>query len=64
MKKLKISFVLSLLITVLGLMLLGYMIPVEGEPGALPLALVILGITWHVFTRIQIRSRRQRPNED
>jgi hypothetical protein len=63
MKKLKIYFVLSLLITVLGLLLLGYMIFVEGEPGALPLALVILGSSWHVFTRIQIRSRRQSLNE-
>lgn len=63
MKKLKIYFVLSSLITVLGLLLLGYMISVEGEPGALPLAVVILGVSWHVFTRIQMRSHRRRLNE-
>lgn len=62
MKKLKIYFVLSWLITVLGLLLLGYMISVEGEPGALPLALVILGVSWHVFTRIQMRPHRRRLN--
>lgn len=30
-------------ILVLGLLLLGFMVVVEGEPGALPLALVALG---------------------
>ncbi|MCA0269633.1 MAG: hypothetical protein LCH53_10510 [Bacteroidetes bacterium] len=31
-------------VLLVGLLLLGFMIVVEGEPGALPLALVLLGL--------------------
>jgi hypothetical protein len=33
-------------IVVVGLVLLGYMVVVEGEPGALPLALIAIGAVW------------------
>ena len=33
-------------ILLVGLVLLGYMVVVEGEPGALPLALVAIGAVW------------------
>ncbi|GAB6194709.1 hypothetical protein [Lysobacter xanthus] len=40
----------------LGLLLLGYMVTVEGEPGALPLGLVLVGgLTYAVAT---VRERR------
>jgi hypothetical protein len=44
-----IQLLLSLLLLVAGLALLAYMVTVEGEPGALPLGLVLLGGvgTWH-----------------
>ncbi len=31
-------------VIVLGLLLLGYMVLVEGEPGAVPLLLIVLGL--------------------
>ncbi|PIQ60169.1 MAG: hypothetical protein COV99_12035 [Bacteroidetes bacterium CG12_big_fil_rev_8_21_14_0_65_60_17] len=34
------------LILAVGLLLLAFMIVVEDEPGALPLAMVLLGSTW------------------
>ena len=49
----------SLLFLVLGLGLLAYMIPVEGEPGALPLGLVLLGAVGLVAARL--RARRAAP---
>jgi hypothetical protein len=33
-------------ILLVGLVLLGYMVVAEGEPGALPLALVAIGAVW------------------
>ena len=41
----------------LGLVLLGYMVRYEGEPGALPLALTLGGGVWLAATRL--RARRQ-----
>lgn len=46
----------SLLFLALGLALLAYMIPVEGEPGALPLGLVLFGTIGFFVARA--RSRR------
>lgn len=42
----------------MGLVLLGYMVTVEGEPGALPLGLVLVGGIW-----LAVAWRRgRRPN--
>lgn len=43
-QKLNWSVILPLLLTILGTILLIYMITVEDEPGALPLILIIIGI--------------------
>jgi hypothetical protein len=50
---------LSLLVVALGVALLIYMITVEDEPGALPLALIVGGIAWLVIARVRIRPREQ-----
>ena len=39
-----------------GVALLIYMVTVEGEPGALPLALVVLGAGWSWVTRSRRRA--------
>ena len=51
---LKAQRVISLAITAVGVLLLTYMITVEDEPGALPLALVIGGLAWFFITRARI----------
>jgi hypothetical protein len=50
----------SLLFLVLGLALLAYMIPVEGEPGALPLGLVLFGTIGFIVSRL--RAKRSTPS--
>lgn len=42
---------LSSIVLVLGLILLVYMVTVESEPGALPLAMVLVGSIWHWISR-------------
>ncbi|WP_448316693.1 hypothetical protein [Streptomyces sp. CO7] len=42
-------------IGLIGLALMMFMIVTEGEPGALPLALVVLGGAWFVLTRLKGR---------
>ncbi|WP_290875166.1 hypothetical protein [Gracilimonas sp.] len=49
---------LSLLTIFIGLLLVTFMIVVEGEPGALPLALTVIGTVWHFFTRSKLRSQQ------
>ena len=39
-----------------GCLLLGYMVAVEGEPGALPLALIAVGIAWLLYARARNRG--------
>jgi len=53
----KTHLILSLIMLVLGLFLLVFMITVESEPGALPLALVVIGSIWHWI------SRKSRPKQ-
>lgn len=48
--------VISLIVTAVGALLLIYMVTVEDEPGALPLALVIGGFAWFFITRARIRA--------
>lgn len=49
---------LSLITLVIGLALLAFMIIVEDEPGALPLALILIGIIWFFFTQSKIHSQQ------
>lgn len=58
-KKLKVHTLLAVLTTVIGVVLLIYMIVVESEPGAIPLLLVVLGIGWYFVTRVLIRSHHK-----
>ncbi len=50
-----LSMTLSALLLGVGLLLLAFMVTVESEPGALPLALILAGAVWHVAAR---RRRR------
>lgn len=56
-KKLKVQSLLSVLITVIGIVLLTFMIIVESEPGAIPLLLIALGTGCYFITRFRIRSQ-------
>lgn len=55
--------VLSFLLLVVGLGLLAMMVVVEGEPGALPLALVLLGGVGLALTRRR-KARAAAPTSD
>jgi hypothetical protein len=48
---------LSSALLTIGLVLLGYMVRSEGEPGALPLLLTLVGGAWLAATRL--RGRRE-----
>lgn len=50
-----IQSIIALTILSLGIALLVYMIAVEGEPGALPLLLVIGGALWYLSLRKRIK---------
>lgn len=52
-----IQKLLSLLIAVIGVSLLIFMVAVEGEPGLIPLVLIISGIGWYLSIKNKIRSK-------
>ena len=56
-KGLKKQLVAAIAVTVAGLLLLAYMIIVEDEPGAIPLALIVSGTAWFVISRIRLRRK-------
>lgn len=47
---------ISILLATVGVALLAYMIPVEGEPGFLPLFLIALGVGWYFVARARSLS--------
>jgi len=49
----------SAVMLALGLLLMAIKIRADSEPGALPLALVVLGLAWHVLARMRRRARRR-----
>lgn len=53
---LRINRILSLITFLLGAILIIYMITVEGELGALPLALLFIGAIWALIVFYKIRS--------
>lgn len=55
-QKLKLSRMLPILTALLGIVLMIYMIMTEGELGALPMILIILGILWFIINRYQIKK--------
>ena len=56
-RKFKMHTLLSVLTTVIGIVLLIFMITVESEPGAIPLLLIATGASWYFITRHKIRSQ-------
>lgn len=44
----------------IGLALLAFMVTVEGEPGLLPLLLVLGGGAWLAVAQARLRARRRR----
>lgn len=56
-ENLKWGRLLSVLTILLGTILTIYMIIVENEPGALPLFLIILGISWLIINQYQIKKQ-------
>lgn len=50
---------ISATILVIGLALMAFMITTESEPGALPLALVLIGGIWLFTARKRARSSRR-----
>ena len=59
-EKLKSLRIISMIIAILGLALIAYMIWVEGELGALPLFLTLIGIIGIIYSKVSIsRFRKQ-----
>ncbi len=58
-RKAKVQTVLATVTIVLGAILLFFMITVEDEPGAIPLALLVGGGVWLLITRARIRSQHK-----
>ena len=48
--------ILPMVFITLGTILLIYMIVYEGEPGALPLLILLIGIVWFAITRYTSRK--------
>ena len=57
---LRIHTWLSSALLAVGLLLLGYMVRYEGEPGAIPLLLTLVGGAWLLATRLR-RRREVKP---
>lgn len=58
LKKLRIHKLFSLLTILLGFVLVTFMVVVEDEPGALPLALILAGTGWYFITRTKLSSQK------
>ena len=55
----KVQKIVSAAIGVIGLAFLVMMITTEGEPGALPLGLILIGAVGYITGRMRERSSRQ-----
>ena len=53
---LKSQRLFSIIILLLGLTLITFMITVEGELGALPLFVILVGISWYLYVQYQIKK--------
>jgi hypothetical protein len=61
MESLRVQTIVAAAVTAIGIILLAYMISVEGELGAIPLLLLAVGVGWLGLTRRRIRSLRRHP---
>ena len=62
MNRLEMQRLSSAMFTVLAVVILAGVIAMEDEPTALAPLLVLLGVGWHVVTRIRIRRARESAN--
>jgi type IV secretory pathway VirB2 component (pilin) len=53
----KTQTIASLVVLAIGIVLMAGKIHFDSEPGAIPLALVLLGATWFTVTRVRNRRR-------
>lgn len=53
----KIQFILSSIVIAVGILLLIFMVTVESEPGAIPLALIVTGVSWNFVIRRKSKSK-------
>lgn len=58
MRRSPVQFVLSLLLTAIGAVMLTYMITAEDEPGAIPLLVFLAGLAWFIITLRKSRTSR------
>lgn len=56
----KINRFLSIVLSILGSLLITYMIIVENELGAIPLFMIVTGIIWFIINEIQIKKYIQK----
>ena len=56
--KLEMNKDLPIIITVIGTLLMVFMIVVEDEPGAIPLLFILTGTGWYHFSRSRVRKRQ------
>lgn len=54
---LRMHATLSLVVLAIGLALMAFKIYADSEPGAIPLALVLLSTGWYFVTRRRMRAR-------
>ena len=52
---------LSATLIALGVILADGKIYADGEPGAIPLLMILIGVVWHVVARVRGRSRPPAP---
>ena len=57
-KKPMVHKILSVIVTLIGAALLVFMITQEGEPGAVPLIMITVGIGWYLASGYYSRSRQ------
>lgn len=57
-QKQKAYKIFSIAIILIGVILITYMMKIEDEPGALPLFLIVIGISWFITNQIKIRNQR------
>ena len=59
LEKLKVQKMLSALTVAVGFVLMAGKIYADGEPGAIPMLLVVLGAGWYLVARARARPRRR-----
>jgi hypothetical protein len=53
----RLQLIVSVLVTVIGLALMSFKIYADSEPGAIPILLVLAGISWFVFAKTRKQER-------